>query len=62
MAPSSGQRDAPSQVGTIGAMRARDVSRPQAADLADAEEQLTVSYRPGAASSSRRGGSAPVSS
>ena len=55
----------PSQLGIDGSMRARDVSRPKAADVADAERLVQVSYRPrskptnyGAGS----GGSSPVSS
>jgi hypothetical protein len=53
----------PSQLGIDGSMRARDVSRPKEADLAEAERLVQVSYRPrsrgyGAGS----GGSSPVSS
>jgi hypothetical protein len=60
----SGSRspDTTSQVGTVTAMRARDVSRPTEADLDAAELAVTVSYRPPATESSRRGGSSPVAS
>jgi hypothetical protein len=36
----------PSIVGTVGAMRARDVSRPRPADEAAAERDLVVKRRP----------------
>jgi len=36
----------PSQLGIDGSMRARDVSRPKADDLAEAERLVQVSYRP----------------
>jgi hypothetical protein len=36
----------PSQLGVEGSMRARDVSRPRAADVAAAEKLVQVSYRP----------------
>ena len=36
----------PSQLGVIGSMRARDVSRPRPADLEEAERLVQVSYRP----------------
>jgi len=36
----------PSQLGIDGSMRARDVSRPMADDLAEAERMVQVSYRP----------------
>jgi hypothetical protein len=36
----------PSQLGVDGSMRARDVSRPKADDLAQAERLVQVSYRP----------------
>jgi hypothetical protein len=71
MTQKSGQRDLTSQVGTIGAMRARDVSRPDEDDLAAADAAVVVSYRPprpsrpsAAASqeSSDRGGSSPDAS
>jgi hypothetical protein len=39
-------RDAPSMVGTGGAMRARDVSRPDAAELDAAERELTIAFKP----------------
>lgn len=55
----------PSQLGIDGSMRARDVSRPDAEQLIEAEKLVQVSYRPrskqngyGAGS----GGSSPVSS
>jgi hypothetical protein len=34
----------PSKVGIDGAMRARDVAKPSAADLAEAEEALVIRY------------------
>jgi len=49
----------PSQLGVGGSMRARDVSRPDEADLAEAERLVQVSYRP---RSSGSGGSSPVRS
>jgi hypothetical protein len=49
----------PSQLGVGGSMRARDVSRPAEADLAEAERLVQVSYRP---RSSGSGGSSPVRS
>src|SRR4051812_6948522 len=36
----------PSQLGVNGSMRARDVSRPSAVDVAAAEKLVQVSYRP----------------
>lgn len=54
--------DTTSQVGTVAAMRARDVSRPDNADLDAAEQTLTVSYRPPSTTSSRRGGNSPDAS
>lgn len=36
----------PSQLGVQGSMRARDVSRPRADDVAEAERLVQVSYRP----------------
>jgi hypothetical protein len=67
--PSRGGRDAPSQVGTVGAMRARDVSRPEADDLAEAEQRVQVVSRaparranPPSGQSSERGGSTPEDS
>jgi hypothetical protein len=36
----------PSQLGVVGSMRARDVSRPTLQDLAEAERLVQVSYRP----------------
>jgi hypothetical protein len=36
----------PSQLGIDGSMRARDVSRPKADDLVEAERLVQVSYRP----------------
>jgi hypothetical protein len=36
----------PSQLGVDGSMRARDVSRPRAEDVAAAEKLVQVSYRP----------------
>src|SRR3954470_3969392 len=36
----------PSQLGVEGSMRARDVSRPQPVDVAEAERLVQVSYRP----------------
>jgi hypothetical protein len=68
MSQNRGQRDLTSQVGTIGAMRARDVSRPNEDDLATADTEVVVSYRPSrpsrpaansAQESSARGGSSP---
>jgi hypothetical protein len=59
----SGGRDGPSQVGVAAAMRARDVSRPAEAQLAEAEtadtEHEVETYR---ARSSGRGGSTPEAS
>jgi hypothetical protein len=49
----------PSQLGVGGAMRARDVSRPDDDDVAEAERLVQVSYRP---RSSGSGGSSPVRS
>ena len=49
----------PSQLGVGGSMRARDVSRPDDADIAEAERLVQVSYRP---RSSGSGGSSPVRS
>jgi hypothetical protein len=46
MTRNRGERDLTSQVGTFGAMRARDVSRPDADDFAAAEAAVVVSYRP----------------
>ncbi len=36
----------PSQLGVVGSMRARDVSRPRESDVAEAERLVQVSYRP----------------
>ena len=64
-------RDSTSLVGTLGAMRARDVSRPSQDDLATAEAELVVSFRPNRPArpsdardheSSARGGSSPEAS
>jgi hypothetical protein len=57
----------PSQLGVEGSMRARDVSRPRAADVAAAEKLVQVSYRPrskpvGQSHSEGSGGSSRVSS
>lgn len=60
----------PSQLGISGSMRARDVSRPDAQDVADAERLVQVSYRPprsrssspGAGYDAGSGGNSPVSS
>jgi hypothetical protein len=60
--------DSPSQVAVSAAMRARDVSRPDADDIAGAAASVEISYRPNgqAASrqprSSRRGGNSPDAS
>ncbi|HET7312460.1 MAG TPA: hypothetical protein VFJ17_14155 [Mycobacteriales bacterium] len=57
----------PSQLGVIGSMRARDVSRPRPVDVAAAEKLVQVSYRPRPKGSAERhadgsGGSSRVSS
>jgi hypothetical protein len=56
----------PSQLGVDGSMRARDVSRPKADDLATAERLVQVSYRsrtrPTGSYGAGSGGSSPVSS
>ena len=78
MTQSRSGREAPSQVGTIGAMRARDVSRPGTDEITQAEQELEVSFRPpserpkrpqledprrrGQRESSGRGGSSPEAS
>lgn len=78
MTQSRGGREAPSQVGVIGAMRARDVSRPSADEITRAEQELEVHFRPlaerpkrpqledprrrGQRESSGRGGSSPEAS
>jgi len=60
----------PSQLGVNGSMRARDVSRPTAEDVALAEKLVQVSYRPRSkphpvpprVQDEGSGGSSPVSS
>ena len=56
----------PSQLGIDGSMRARDVSRPKAIDLQEAERLVQVSYRarsrPAGGYGAGSGGSSPVSS
>ena len=57
----------PSQLGIVGSMRARDVSRPRADDVTAAEKLVQVSYRPRPKSSAEHhddgsGGSSRVSS
>jgi len=58
----------PSQLGVSGSMRARDVSRPTADDVAAAEKLVQVSYRPRSKphpvprQPEGNGGSSPVSS
>jgi hypothetical protein len=58
----------PSQLGVGGSMRARDVSRPDDADITAAEKLVQVSYRPRskarppATGQPGSGGSSPVSS
>jgi hypothetical protein len=52
----------PSQLGIGGSMRARDVSRPRADDVAAAERLVQVSYRPRSSGIGGSGGSSPVRS
>ncbi|HEU5033352.1 MAG TPA: hypothetical protein VFT62_01195 [Mycobacteriales bacterium] len=58
----------PSQLGVNGSMRARDVSRPTPAEVAEAERLVQVSYRPRSTprppvhSSAGRGGNSPDAS
>jgi hypothetical protein len=70
MTGSRGPRDTVSLVGTLRAMRARDVSRPSAEDEASAEATVVVAHRPPRTlppgedpqASSGRGGNSPDAS